>query len=74
MPQQKPKTVKPEQKACCRCIDCIHTELHQWGEDPLISSCLIETRKEVACSKVRCYYFEPRRKNAPLPVIIKHNK
>lgn len=74
MPQQKPKTITPKQKACCRCIDCKHTELHKYGEnEPLISSCLIKPRKEVARSLVRCYHFEQRHKNAQPPAIIEHN-
>lgn len=65
--------VTSDAKVCCKCIDCINAELHQWDNNPLVSWCRITPRKEVARSIIRCYHFLKRNANTPLPPVIHHS-
>ncbi len=46
---------KPHGFGCC--LDCKHSELMQWGEDPVIAQCSVLKTREVAAIK-RCARHE----------------
>ncbi len=62
-------SVEAAEKKCCS--DCIHAELHRWGNNPLIARCLVrQIPRQVANATIRCDLYQRR---TAMPAIIEHN-
>lgn len=65
MAPAKKQPAKPKVPACC--MTCAHSQLLQWGNDPIIAECAPKHSREVA-RPIRACDFHELAKHLPKPI------